>query len=231
MISELTHNILQANEWGNKAARLSEASRLGLTVAPGLCIQYSAAFGSPVNEALSAWLDVTKPRRLVVRMSSVLEDRQDRANAGRTKSILNCPPDADALLQILRHDLLPHAEPWSDIDSGLSFIFQEQAQPQLGGVAFSSYSRLVAECYRNSTDAITSGHEPELRIKIVGKEASAEGKLAVQPIFLLAETLHTSCNRLREHFGYDVDVEWAWSAGVLLILQVRPITVESWESL
>jgi hypothetical protein len=46
-----------------------------------------------------------------------------------------------------------------------------------------------------------------------------------RPARAITDALHRTCVALRESCGSDVDVEWAWVAGAVIVLQVRPVTV------
>ena len=227
MISDLTNTELSTDDWGNKATRLSEASKLGLAIPAGICIQYAAALQSPasVGEALSAWIELYQPQLIVARMSSIREDQLAESNAGKTTSILDCTPDVPTLLRTLNDALLPYATPWASQGGGLSFIFQYQVRAQFGGVAFLIGDHLLVEGQRQSTNAVTAGDEPAVRMDITGADIRAEGTLSGWPVTNMADSIRTACSRLKNHFGFDVDVEWAWSGGVLYVLQVRPVTV------
>lgn len=227
MISELACIDLPANAWGNKANRLNKASVLGMTIPPGLCIQYAAAFQSPTaaEEALSAWLKLYQPPRVIVRMSSTFEDGLKASNAGKTVSIADCTPSVVVLMEILNERLLPFAASWADNGGGLSLIFQYQLQAQFGGVAFLIDNKLTIEAESQSTSAITAGSEPTVRIEMTGAQIQARGRIIDWPVITIASSLFTACSRMKNHFGFDVDVEWAWLKGVLYILQVRPVTV------
>lgn len=229
VIAELSVCTLEPQRWGYKAVRLSEASRLGLPVPPGLCVQYPALVDSSSIGALTAWLDVYRPDRVVIRMSSILEDRVDTARAGHTLSILNCPPDATALLRIIRQDILPDVDPWCHQGGGLSLIVQEQVQSRVAGVAAYIENRLQVECAARSTDAVTSGATPELRADVKGDTGHAEGLTSASlPVFSVVAALRAAGTRLTQHFGDNLDVEWAWALNTLFVLQVRPLTVAPW---
>ncbi|MGH3697297.1 MAG: hypothetical protein ACRES5_04425 [Pseudomonas sp.] len=229
MIADLLHTDLPAQEWGNKAARLSQISQLGLAVPPGLCIRYSKLMRSTSVKGWRPGSIFTSPTWWSFACHHILEDRPESANAGRTISLLDCPPDAQALLRVLQHDIVPQVEPWHEEDGGVSFIFQEQIRAQITGVAFSSERNLWVECSRGSTYAVTSGVEPELRIEIHDREARAEGsEVAMMPVVALATRLRMACNNLSNYYGHDLDIEWAWASGALFVLQARPLTVAPW---
>lgn len=226
MIADLTLAALPAAIWGNKVARLSSISSLGIAVPAGLCVTYATVRQSTnsVHEAIATWLTLYQPDQVAVRMSSVHEDQLDASRAGQTTSVLGCEPDASRLMHVLEGRILPYAAPWADRDGGLSFMFQCQVSAQFGGVAFLTGDRLVIEAQRQSTNAITSGNTPDVVVEMEGDNFEASGVLTGWPVMALAQFLGNICRNLQGHFGFDIDLEWAWHGGVVYVLQARPVT-------
>lgn len=143
MIADLHSNVLGYQRWGQKAARLNEVARLGLaTVPPALCIAGPAVGKLATREAIQRWLTVLHPARVVLRASSAAEDSPLTAMAGRSPTVLNCPPDADAVDRVLVGELLPRAK---ELDAGSSVLIQCQVEAIAGGVAFGSSRHIVAD--------------------------------------------------------------------------------------
>lgn len=226
MIADLHGESIDPNPWGYKAARLNACCGLGVVVPPGLCLQSAVVGSGGAHHALESWLDVHQPSRLVIRTSSTLEDLPDRAHAGRTISIANCPPEAIAILRIVQNDVLPRQSE----DEDMSVIVQEQVDASLGGVAFYTPGELLIEGSRHSTDAVTSGIVPDFRISMNDGVIDARAELPLAPVRRLAARLQETCEHLHGHFGFDIDFEWAWVFGGVVGLQVRPLTVrpEGW---
>jgi len=227
MIAELTRHELPAELWGNKAARLSQAARLGFAVPPALCFQAGGLAGQATSAALSSWLACYRPKSVIVRTSSVREDIATSANAGRTVSVADCPPDVGAILSTVQQDILSTLPGWMGADNpGLCVMVQEQLDAAFAGVAFLIGSRLTVELSIGSTSTVTSGALPDLRLELPGTSvARAEGTaIGHVPVMAIGEALHRVCSGLREALDFEVDVEWAWSSGAISVLQVRPVT-------
>lgn len=221
MIGDLHLDVLPLALWGYKVSRLNEVARLGLaTVPPALCI-----IDAPTSrDGVAAWLRTFRPARVVVRTSSTAEDGADVALAGRTQTVLNCPPDADAITRVLREDVAPRSRA---LGRPSAYVVQTQIDAAVGGVAFGSRRRVAAEAVSGSTTAVTSGLTPEVRFEWLADDLVVNTRGAADqclPVLLIATQLRRAVARLREHFGWDVDVEWAWHAGELVVLQVRPMT-------
>jgi rifampicin phosphotransferase len=216
LFSELSAADMAAEEWGYKAARLNMAARLGFAVPPALCVRMTAA--ATARSAVAAWLAAHQPAAVVVRTSSAREDTPGQTFAGRSLTRLNVAPDADAVHRVIVGDILPAAS----VSAGLSVILQQQVPAEIAGVAFCTAAGLTAEFSRAGTDVITAGGLPQGRLEQGGGVSTATGELA--PFMDLGRALSHTCSRLRDAFGFDVDVEWAWLAGALVVLQVRPVT-------
>jgi phosphoenolpyruvate synthase/pyruvate phosphate dikinase len=226
VLSELAAGELSAREWGQKAARLSTAARAGLAVPPALCVQAAAVTG--MTSAVAAWLGCHRPEQVVVRTSSAGEDTTEHAFAGRTLTRLGVPADPEAIHSVVLEDVLAAVDAPSPTGAvsgrGVSVIVQQQVRAELAGVAFSTAGGLTAEFSRVDTAAVTSGAAPQGWLERRDRTATAGGVLA--PVMGLAESLTRTCTQLRSLFGFDVDVEWAWIAGAVIVLQVRPITAD-----
>lgn len=222
MAADLLTQRLNADHWGFKAARLSEAAQLGIPVPPALCLRaedLSRATSEAVN-ATRTWLCLYRPRRVVLR-TSAHEDLAQSAQAGRTVSLLNCPPDASALLRTIDQDLLS-IENLGGGD-GACVMVQEQIEAPLYGVAFYEDDHLTVEATRHA-DGITAGRSPQAHARVKGNRFHITTQESPIAGMLLTRRLLQTCRLMHEHFGFGVDVEWAWTGAAVVVLQVRPIT-------
>lgn len=222
MTIDLSSHVLEPQQWGMKAARLSEVALLGLPVPPGFCLHPTdlTSAASEAARALNTWIELYQPERVVLR-TSACEDLLHTAHAGRTISLLNCPADPSALVRAITGELLPLGPESSE--SGGSIMVQEQVEAPLYGVAFYNSQQLSIEA-SSSPDGITSGTRPVMRARTVGRHITAHWDEGMQPNLALLRRLGPLCSRLSEHFGFEVDVEWAWTGTTVVVLQVRPIT-------
>jgi hypothetical protein len=222
MVADLLTQRLDAGHWGFKAARLSEVAELGIPVPPALCLRaenLSRATAEAVN-VTRTWLRLYRSRRVVLR-TSAHEDLAESAQAGRTVSLLNCPPDASALLRTIDQDLLSTENLGGG--SGACIMVQEQVEAPLYGVAFYEDDHLTVEATRH-TDGITAGRSPQAHARVKGNRFHITTQESPIPGMLLTRRLLQTCRLLHEHFGFGVDVEWAWTGAAVVVLQVRPIT-------
>ena len=222
MTVDLFSQVLASQQWGMKAARLSEVASLGLPVPPGFCLHPIdlASADAEAIRALSAWLQLYEPERVVLR-TSAWEDLRYTAHAGRTVSLLNCPADPSALVQVITSELLPPGTETSG--PGGSILVQKQVEASLYGVAFHGSGHLSIEA-SSSPDGITSGSRPTVRARATRQHLTARWEENMPPSLALLNRLGPLCSRLSEHFGFEVDVEWAWTGTTVVVLQVRPVT-------
>ncbi|WP_116246811.1 pyruvate phosphate dikinase [Nocardiopsis sp. FIRDI 009] len=222
MVADLLTQELEPGRWGFKAARLSEVADLGFPVPPALCLRADdlARGTAEAVTATKTWLSLYRPRRVVIR-TSAYEDLADNAQAGRTVSLLNCPPDALALLRTIDQDLLT-TENLGD-GSGTCVMVQEQVEAPFYGVAFTHERRVLVEAAQQP-DGVTSGGTPQIRAQAEGARLAVDTSGQLVPSLVLVRRLRRVCLLLADHFGFDVDVEWAWTGATVVVLQIRPVT-------
>ncbi|WP_028647977.1 pyruvate, phosphate dikinase [Nocardiopsis sp. CNT312] len=224
MAADLLTQELEPGLWCPKAARLSETAHLGLPVPPALCLR-TEDLTHGTAEAVTAtatWLRLYRPHRVVLR-TSAREDLPDTAQAGRTLSVLNCPPDAQALVRVIDQDFTTAHN--IDGAAGACILVQEQIDALLYGVAFTHNRCVLVEATRRP-DGVTAGEAPQLRARAEGPRIAVDTTGHPVPALALTRGLRRVCLLLADHFGFDVDVEWAWTGAAVIVLQVRPITAE-----
>lgn len=107
-------------------------------------------------------------------------------------------------------------------EPAMALIIQEMVVPELAGVGFSDPARpggLVVEYIHGLGEGLVSGAVPpqsyfpgDAQVRLRAEQQALD---AVAAAVLL----------LRDRFGFEVDVEWAWDACGLYIVQCRPVTV------
>jgi phosphoenolpyruvate synthase/pyruvate phosphate dikinase len=222
MVADLLTQELEPERWGFKAARLSEVAALGISVPPALCLRADDLVRGTA-EAVSAtgtWLRLYRPRRVVIR-TSAHEDLLDSAQAGRTVTVLNCPPDASALVRAIDQEFVTEKNLGGVV--GACVLVQEQVDATLYGVAFSREGRVLVEATRRP-DGVTAGRIPQVLARVEGERLAVDADGQAIPSLILIRRLRRVCRLLAEHFGFDVDVEWAWTGASVIVLQVRPVT-------
>ncbi|WP_233515642.1 hypothetical protein [Nocardiopsis sp. L17-MgMaSL7] len=63
-----------------------------------------------------------------------------------------------------------------------------------------------------------------MRVRRDARRFRASTGLDQVPSLALTAQLHSLCQQLSAHFGFEVDVEWSWTGATVLVLQVRLIT-------
>jgi phosphoenolpyruvate synthase/pyruvate phosphate dikinase len=222
MVADLLTQELEPERWGFKAAKLSTVAALGIPVPPALCLRAEdlvRGTAEAVN-ATGTWLRLYRPRRVVIR-TSAREDLPDSAQAGRTVTVLNCPPDASALVRAIDQEFVTEENLGGA--AGACVLVQEQVDATLYGVAFCREGRVLVEATRRP-DGVTAGRIPQVHARTEGERLSVSANGQTIPSLVLMRRLHRVCRLLAEHFGFDVDVEWAWTGASVIVLQVRPVT-------
>ncbi|WP_150246301.1 pyruvate phosphate dikinase [Nocardiopsis quinghaiensis] len=227
MVADLLTQELEPERWGFKAARLSEVAALGIPVPPALCLRADALVRGTAEavNATGTWLRLYRPRRVVIR-TSAHEDLLESAQAGRTVTVLNCPPDASALVRAIDQEFVTEKNLGGV--AGACVLVQEQVDVTLYGVAFSREGRVLVEATRGP-DGVTGGRIPQVRARVEGERLAVNANGQTIPSLALIRRLRRVCRLLAEHFGFDVDVEWAWTGASVIVLQVRPVTGEPLE--
>jgi hypothetical protein len=228
MVADLLTQELEPERWGFKAARLSEVAGLGIPVPPALCLRAEdlvRGTAEAVN-ATGTWLRLYRPQRVVIR-TSAREDLPDSAQAGRTVTVLNCPPDALALVRAIDQEFVTE-ENLGGAAAGACVLVQEQVDAPLYGVAFCREGRVLVEATQRP-DGVTAGRSPQVRARAEGERLFVRANGQAVPSLVLVRRLRRVCRLLAEHFGFDVDVEWAWTGASVIVLQVRPVTGEPLE--
>ncbi len=166
--------------------------------------------------------------RLAVRSSAVEEDGANASNAGIYTSILDVAAGVEverAIVACWRSFYGPAALAARvrarDFDARprMAVVVQEMVEPEIAGVAFTDHDRLIAEYVHGRADTLVAGSAQPERITISCCDSPALG-----PGAPFLEALRAAVLRLKLAASTDVDVEWAWAAGSLWILQCRPVS-------
>lgn len=221
MISELHDRELQAEYWGNKAARLSTvAGLMPYRVPLALCIRAKAVREQrAVLILVSNWLKSSKARKVLVRSSLADEDGDGASHAGEslTSDELEARPDH------ITGTLFDFVDRQSSLKLGRgSLIVQQLALGERYGVAFISEGSVIIES-GFKRGVITDSGKPEWRAVISAESARWTGDDFAPPVTILKQFWVLS-HELLQRFGDGLDVEWVLVCGCIMVVQVRPIT-------
>ncbi|HEY0392501.1 MAG TPA: PEP/pyruvate-binding domain-containing protein [Solirubrobacterales bacterium] len=164
---------------------------------------------------------------LAVRSSAVDEDAADASGAGIYASVLGVETPtqlADAIAVCWRSFYGPAALAArvraGDFDPAprMAVVVQQMVEPAIAGVAFTDGDEVTVEYVRGRADGLVAGADVPARVVVDCREEAAREDT---PTFL--RSVCTTAQRLREATGDDVDVEWAWDASIVAVLQCRPV--------
>lgn len=174
-------------------------------------------------------------RRYAVRSAAIAEDLEQQSFAGIYESVLEVRGPVHllnavatvwrsgysrgAILERLSGGVLARGNP-------ICVIVQEMVEAELAGVAFShdpvsGEPRCIVEAVAGTGDALVSGHDAGRRRSFSIEEIDAPG--GDDPMHMAAQL----CGRVAERSGGPVDIEWAYAAGRIHLLQARNITTLS----
>lgn len=218
---------------GAKAANLGELIAAGFDVPAGFVATPDADDESVVRAA-AAFGD----RLLAVRSSIADEDRPDASFAGQYESVLDVR-GADALAAAIRHvrasvdadRVRRYQDELTGRDVGtVGVIVQCQVPADAAGVAFTANpvtgatDEVVVSAVRGLGERLVSGAADPDEWVVRDDEATAvrtpERSLRADQVLEIA----AAARRVADHFGFPVDVEWAFEGDRLWLLQTRPIT-------
>lgn len=221
---------VEAAAVGGKAAALGALERAGFRVPDGFVIAADAAVGG--EEIVAAFRALGVPF-VAVRSSAAAEDGKSAAWAGQFETYLNV--DETRLMECVERcrasgssrratEYAAHATkvagnpriefPGTLVPSRIAVIVQAMVPAEVAGVAFSvdpvtGERAVVIEAVRGLGDDLVSGR--------VAPDPDALSSARTEEVVALVRAIES-------HFGYPVDVEWAFADGVLYVLQARPIT-------
>jgi len=222
---------------GGKAAGLAALIRAGLPVPPGFVVCVEAGDGDR-QDVVEAYARLGG--RVAVRSSGVAEDLESASFAGQYASVLDVSGaeavlDAMARVRASAHAAQAYATALGAPRGGLAVLVQRFVEPRAAGVVFTRHpehaDRLLVEAHAGRGDAVVSGRvTPTAYVvdRATGRPIGSEpGPLIpdeIQAIVALALRAEAAC-------GSPQDVEWALGESGVVLLQSRPISVESGESL
>lgn len=180
---------------------------------------------------------------LAVRSAAVGEDDGAASYAGQYSTVLGVSPKnvlnaifecyaswwSDRVMVYRRQKGIPPSEPH------LSVIVQRQLLPEFAGVLFTRHplsgkkDTMLVESVVGLGDKLVSGEVTPSRWEISGKTAftsigsrqqSSEQDIGKKNLM----RLYDIGNKLENHFGQGMDMEWAIEKNQVYVLQARPIT-------
>lgn len=164
---------------------------------------------------------------LAVRSSAMDEDGADASGAGIYASVLGvaAPAElADAVAVCWRSFYGPAALAArvraGDFDPAprMAVVVQQMVEPAIAGVTFTNGDEVIIEYVRGRSDRLVAGADVPARAVV-----DCRGGAAPEDSSPFLKAVCATAQRLREAAGADVDVEWAWDANTVAVLQCRPV--------
>lgn len=221
----------------------AKARQLGRLIEAGYDVPAGFVVPSSVTELGAIRLDFAAAFRaldgpVAVRSSAVAEDRDHASYAGQYTTVLDVR-DLDAALAAVEtcwrsacaDAAAAYRRDHGDTDDRMAVIVQRMVPARVAGVAFSAdpvsgADRVVIEAVAGLGDAFMDGSVTPERWHVapgvdpVRVDALDEVVLTTSD----AITVSSACVGIAADLGVPVDIEWAFDAGRLCVLQARPIT-------
>jgi phosphoenolpyruvate synthase/pyruvate phosphate dikinase len=237
---------------GGKAVGLARLCALGANVPDGVVVpagvRWSSALEGDIRDAVDSLAPAGEPMpRLAVRSSATVEDSLGASYAGMYKTVLGVAPDDvpaavdacrrsaySARLRAYRNALTRA----SDEGARVAVIVQRMLQPDYAGVCFTADpvscdpSKLVIEATRGLGDRLAGGAViPDYyRLRLANGDllhfVPGDDAPTAAPVLpdVLLRVLWREAKRIGEALRWPVDLEFAFAAGRLYLLQARPVT-------
>ncbi len=209
---------------GTKAATLAGLAGAGGTIPAGFVIPVDLA-GSldshDVMQSVESALGAVGADRVAVRSSGVAEDLADESHAGEYLSMLGIPAEAGAVIDAARRVVE------SANGTPMAVLVQAMVDARVAGAAFSANPvtgepEVVVSAVEGLADRLMEGSATGDEWIVRDGEARHLGGGDVDEALIL-DVAHLA-ERLAEHQGHPVDIEWAYDGETLHLLQCRPIT-------
>ena len=185
-----------------------------------------------------AYDDLGRAAKVSVRSSSLAEDTTSRSAAGMFSTVLDVVGLDDLLKAIARCRASATSDHVRAYLGGaaathMAVGVMSMVQPDVSGVTFTrsplETGHMIVETVRGPLQPLVDGtvipehleirrEQRQVLRRVIGEHGT--GLLDDAALSALIDM----CLKVREVLGVDVDVEWAFQAGELLILQVRPVT-------
>lgn len=235
------------NDVGGKARGLYYLHKAGLNVAPGFIVTETDI--SLDVYKIYEYYKTTSLGSVAVRSSANLEDGADYSNAGQFQTFLNINTKADfikALASCLASLESDEAKAYAETFLGgqkalMTIVIQQMVDAKYAGVVFTidpsgTPDTMLIEAVSGIGETLVSGVNAAEQYHLNKKMAEDDFDRALKDnqIITKDQLEHIAINALkaRDEFGYELDLEWAYSnKDGLVFLQARPITTNDMPSI
>ncbi len=234
------NNLIDAGQYGSKAAHLSKMRKAGFPVPDGFAIS-SAAFKSFFLESedisqLVAEIDLELRRvgagKYMVRSSAIGEDSDENSFAGQLDSFRSSDDKHEIVCQLRRcwasynkENVLAYQRNSGHSLGGMGVVIQTLIEPDHAGVIFTrSHLRegqILVEYVEGHGEKLVSGEVTPKSFHYSKSKGVPDGDFlpALEPGLEAAL-------EIERFYGCPTDIEWAMKDGVFYVVQARPITAK-----
>ncbi len=224
------------NEIGGKARGLDFLERNGFRIAEGYAV-LDVEEVDPYEEDFYRIFDDIGAEEVSVRSSASDEDGENFSNAGQYETVLNVRREnlIDAVRSCVRSLHGERAENYAKEMTGskaqrMNIVIEKMIKPAFSGVIFSKdpsdASRLLIEAVEGIGENLVSGHfsaqEYGISLEAFDYEAKEGDIVSVEQL----KEMYEVCLKVRELFGNETDIEYAYDEKGLCLLQLRAITAD-----
>jgi phosphohistidine swiveling domain-containing protein len=219
---------------GGKAYVLGRLKQAGFAVPDGFVLPADSSGTAAETAALiQAFAHLGGP--VAVRSSGTAEDGASASFAGQYLTVLDVRDDAGLLDAVFRCRAAAgragaYAQAVGAATGSMAVLVQRFVEPRAAGVVFTrdprDPGRLLIEAHAGRGEAVVSGTVTPARYSVDRETGAAlfEGAESVIAPPEVRELVALAA-RVEAILGGPQDVEWAWGAAGLVLLQARPITV------
>lgn len=236
---------------GGKGASLARLRRRGVNVPSFFVIPVRAFqemiggnFPTEFLDELREALACLKPNlKLAVRSSAIGEDSAENSFAGLYHTVLNVSGFdgvVSALWECWKSYQDVAAQQYrserdhNTVGGGMGVVIQEMVRAEWAGVCFTAnpvtmaLSTGIINGVQGLGEALVSGSVNPEEITLSTADGQIverrRGEATAKMPQMIVEEVWRCCQKIAEDLKFPQDIEWAWSEGMLAILQSRPIT-------
>jgi len=241
MWTQQLSDVLSVEEFGGKAESLSRLISFGVNVPKGFAISKQALIDYKNRDDLSVtfvenlmdFCDLLKSKLLIVRSSAIGEDSKEFSFAGQLDSFV-VNHDAKEILEAVKNcwkgldndRLLAYSEKTGKKLVEMGVVVQEFVEPDYAGVTFTQSpnqpDKVYTEYVKGRGELLVSGEVTPSNFSSKIDNEKIETDLPFNGLELLKQ-----CERLKDFYGCQLDIEWVAVEQEIYFVQARAITVRS----
>jgi len=231
-------NLIEANQYGAKAAHLSKMKRAGFPVPDGFAIS-TAAFLSffiakyemtDLITEIQSELKRIGAGKYMVRSSAIGEDSDENSFAGQLDSFISTAEESEIIAHLQKcwasynkENVRVYEKHSGKKLNGMGVVIQQLIEPDFAGVIFTrshlKAGQLLVEYVEGHGEKLVSGAMTPQSFHYSNKESLPEKDHLPE-----LKTGLAIAQQIEQFYGSPTDIEWALKDGVFYVVQARPIT-------